>query len=227
MKDKLSNHKKVARCAVGENMGIEYYAFALFISGLICLIAILCKVLFADMKRQQKLLDEKETKLLQLYRTVENIMEEFADQVKATTEELKEHESRLAKRDLSIAPPPEAAKKETAAPMQSRSVTVDSSRIRAASEVLERAERIIKGDTLRPPAPAGKGNGGATGGVVFQRFFDESVNEQPEPPPVNETRTRKEMILALAAEGKTDAQIASELGITRNEVKLVIGLKKK
>ena len=203
-------------------MGIEYYAFALFISGLICLIAILCKVLFADIKRQQKLLDEKETKLLQLYRTVENIMEEFADQVKATTEELKEHESRLAKRDLSVGPP-EAAKKEPGVPMPSRSVTVDSSRIRAASEVLERAERIIKGDTLKPPASAGKNNGG----VVFQRFFDESVSEQPEPPPVNGTRTRKEMILALAAEGKTEAQIASELGITRNEVKLVIGLKKK
>jgi len=210
-------------------MGIEYYAFALFISGLICLIAILCKVLFADIKRQQKLLDEKETKLLQLYRTVENIMEEFADQVKATTEELKEHESRLARRDLSVIPPPEAAKKEPAAPMLSRSVTVDSSRIRAASEVLERAERIIKGDTLKPPASAGKGNGNGNGagGAVFQRFFDESVNEQPDPPPVSDSMTRKEMILALAAEGRNDAQIASELGITRNEVKLVIGLKKK
>jgi len=203
-------------------MGIQYYAFALFISGLICLIAILCKVLFADTKRQHKLLDEKETKLLQLYRTVENIMEEFSDQVKATTEELKEHENRLAKRDISVAPPPEAAKKEPLTEKLPRSVTVDSSRIRAASEVLERAERIIKGDALRPPASAGKNNGG----VVFQRFFDESAGEQPEPPHENENKTRKETILALAAEGKTDAQIASELGITRNEVKLVIGLKK-
>jgi len=206
-------------------MGIEYYAFALFVSGLICLIAILCKVLFSDIKRQTKLLDEKETKLLQLYRTVENIMEEFADQVKATTEELKEHENRLAKRDLAVVPPPEPVKKDVYGTTQSRSVTVDSSRIRAASEVLERAERIIKGDTLKPPANSVK-NGGNSG-AVFQKFFDESANEQPEPPAEAVRMTKKETILALAADGKTDAQIASELGITRNEVKLVIGLKKK
>ena len=204
-------------------MGIEYYAFALFVSGLICLIAILCRVLFADLKRQHKLLDEKETKLLQLYRTVENIMEEFSDQVKATTDELKEHENRMARRDLSVIPPPEAVKKEPAAEKPARSVTVDSSRIRAASEVLESAERIIKGDTLKPPASSGSGARGA----VFQKFFDESVSEQPDPPEESYKKSRKEAILALAAEGETDAQIASELGITRNEVKLVIGLKKK
>jgi len=219
----------------GNFMGIEYYAFALFVSGLICLIAVLFRVLFADVKRQQKLLDEKETKLLQLYRTVENIMEEFADQAKATTDELKEHEIRLSKRDLSAAPPPEPAIKEPAAEKLPRSVTVDSSRIRAASEVLERAERIIKGDALKPPAPARKGNGNgngnssasASGGAVFQRFFDESVSELPEPPAAAVKKSRKESILELAVEGKTDAQIASELGITRNEVRLVIGLKKK
>jgi len=204
-------------------IGIQYYAFALFISGLICLIAILCKVLFADLKRQNKLLDEKESKLLQLYRTVESIMEEFADQVKATTDELKEHESRLARRDLSAAPPPEPAVKEQPMEKLPRSVTVDSSRIRAASEVLERAERIIKSDALRPPASAGSGNGGQ----VFQSFFDETVGELPQQAAASNQMTRKDTILALAAEGKTDAQIASELGITRNEVKLVIGLKKK
>jgi len=35
---------------------------------------------------------------------------------------------------------------------------------------------------------------------------------------------RRESILTLAEEGKTHAQIARELGITQNEVKLVIGL---
>ena len=204
-------------------MGIEYYAFALFITGLICLVAILCKVLFADLRRQHKLLDEKETKLLQLYRNVESIMEEFADQVKATTEEIKEHESRVAMRVASITLPPETVNKEPIEKLP-RSVTVDSTRIRAASEVLERAERIIRSDALKPPAGAGSGNSG----VVFHRFFDETAAEQPEPEPDNNgSQSRKKAILAMAAEGKTDAQIASELGITRNEVKLVIGLKKK
>jgi len=202
-------------------VGIELYAFALFIAGLICLIAILCKVLFADLRRQHKMLDEKETKLLQLYRTVENIMEEFNDQVRATTEELKDFETRSAKRALSVAQPPEQVKKEKQIEKPSRSVTVDSSRIRAASEVLERAERIIKSDKLKPPI-------NSNNGAVFQMFFDETEAEIS----ANETeakdkKTRNEAILSLAAEGKTDAQIASELGITRNEVKLVIGLKKK
>ena len=201
-------------------MGIEYYAFALFISGLICLIAILCKVLFADLRRQHKLLSEKETKLLQLYRTVENIMEEFSDQVKATMEELKDYESRSAKRALTVALPPEAVKKEQPAEKLPRSVTVDSTRIRAASEVLERAERIIKNGALKPPL-------NSNNGAVFQMFFDETEAELHESEAeAKNKQTRNEAILAMAAEGKTDAQIASKLGITRNEVKLVIGLKK-
>ena len=90
--------------------------------------------------------------------------------------------------------------------------------------MLERAERIIKSETLKPPDSTGKGNSG----VVFQRFFDETAGEpQEETPARMDKQSRKEAILALAAEGKTEAQIASELGITRNEVKLVIGLKKK
>jgi len=233
-------------------MGIEYYAFALFVAGLISLIAILCKVLFADLRRQHKLLDEKETKLLQLYRTVENIMEEFADQIKTTTEEMKEHESRLAQQAAAIALPPEPAKKEPAEKLP-RSVTVDSTRIRAASEVLERAERIIKSDALKNHA-AGSGYGsssgsnrgnsssgssssgnnsgnssssGGGGGAVFQRFFDETASEQPaHEAEKNGSQTRTEAILALASEGKTEAQIASEMGITRYEVRLVVGLKK-
>jgi len=180
-------------------------------------------VLFADLRRQHKLLDEKETKLLQLYNTVESIMEEFADQVKATTEELKDFESRSAKLALSAVQPPEPAKNEKQAdklPMP-RSVTVDSSRLRAASEVLERAERIIKSDTLKPPV-------NSNNGAVFQMFFDETEAKQSiSAAEAKSKKTRNEEILAMAAEGKTDVQIASILGITRNEVKLVIGLTKK
>ena len=203
-------------------MGIQYYAFALFVSVLICLIALLCKVLFADYRRQHKLLDEKETKLLELYRTVESIMEEFSDQVKTTMDEIKEIEERIAKRSVpNVPPPPEIVKQEQTEKPQ-RGEIVDSSRIRAASEVLERAERIIKSDTLKTPANSAKGNNG----TVFQSFFDDTVNESPEAAEESPKKLkRNESILTMASEGKTDAQIASELGITRNEVKLVIGLR--
>jgi len=202
-------------------MGLEYYGFALFVAGLICLIAILCKVLFTDLKRQQKLLDEKESKILQLYNTVETIMEEFTDQVKATTEELKEYESRAITRMASITLPPEAVRKEQVLDKLPRTLPFNANRIRVAGEVLERAERIIKSDAVIPPEPLETNENG----VVFQRFFDDTADRLP---PVVEDisggQTRNEAILTLAAEGKTYTQIASELGITQNEVQLVVDL---
>lgn len=203
-------------------MGIEYYAFALFIAALICLIAILCKVLFADLKRQQKMLDERESKILQLYNTVETIMEEFTDQVKATTEELKEHEKRTTSRMVSFELPPEAVKKERVLERLPRTLPFDANRIRVAGEVLERAERIVKNETIKNIDPPEK----ESNGVVFQKFFDDTA-DKPAPPDDTQApgkQTRNEAILALAEEGKTDVQIASELGITRNEVQLVIGI---
>jgi len=208
-------------------MSIEYYAFALFISGLICLIAILCKVLFADFKRQQKMLDEQESKLLQLYNTVETIMEEFTDQVKAATQELKAYEDRATMGLASLELPPEAAKKEQVLEKLPRSLPLDANRIRVAGEVLERAERIVKSEvtksnTVKPPEQPEKEENGA----VFQKFFDDSA-DKPAPQTAGEIpnkQLRNEAILTLSEEGKTDAQIASELGITRNEVQLVIGL---
>jgi len=87
--------------------------------------------------------------------------------------------------------------------------------------MLARAERIVKSDALKNPAVYGK----AENTAVFQRLIDETANEplaaQAEVPL---QQAKNEAILALASEGKTDAQIASELGITRNEVKFVIGL---
>ena len=205
-------------------MGIEYYAFALFIAGLICLVAILCKILFSNVKQQHKLLDEKETKLLQLYQTVESIMDDFNDQVKASTDELKEYELRAAKHAAALAQrpetPPMPVKTEQLEKLP-RAERIDSNRMKAASNALARAERIVKRDTLKSNAEPAKSDGG----VVFQRLFDEISEETPEiTPDTSSKQARTEAILALADEGKTDAEIAQGLGITQNEVKLVIGL---
>jgi len=212
-------------------MGIEYYAFALFVAGLICAIAIICKVLFADVKRQQKLLDEKESQILQLYTSVETLMEEFNDQIKLTTAEFKEFEYRATSHITAFDLPPELEKKEKAIERLPRNSPLDANRMKAAGEVLERAERIVKSETATQvsPLPLKKGSNGA----VFQSFFDETADAPPPPNPVKapvvsypkDTQSRSETILYLAAEGKSDAEIASELGITRNEVQLVIGLK--
>ena len=208
-------------------MSIEYYAFALFIAGLMCLIAVLCKLLFSNVKRQSKMLDEKESKILKLYQTVESIMEEFNDQVKATMEEIREYELRAAKRAATLAlmpepTPPEPPKAEHFERLP-RAERIDPGRLKAANEALERAERIVKRDTLRVDSQSANRDSGA----VFQRLFDETVAETPPPPVETETlskQARTEAILALAEEGKSDAEIARELSITQNEVKLVIGL---
>ena len=207
-------------------MGIEYYAFALFVAGLICVIAVICKVLFGNVKRQKKLLDERESQILQLYTSVETLMEEFNEQVKLTTNELKEHEYRATSGMSAFELPPELEKKEQVLEKLPRSLPFDANRIRVAGEVLERAERIIKSDNIVPAAPQAKEDG-----AVFQKFFDDTVESTPPPPPspaekAQSVKTRTDAILELAEEGKTDVEIASELGITRNEVLLVIGLRK-
>ena len=222
-------------------MGIEYYAFALFITALVCLIAILIRMLFGDVRRQRKLLDEKESKLLKLYQTVESIMDEFNDQAKSSMEEIKEFESRAAILSANLAAqhrpppapppqpparPPEIVVRESEERISPRSMKIDSSRIRAASEVLERAERMIRSNTQRTSvSPEKKDNE-----TVFQRIIDETVGHMPvsvSEEQADQPKTTHNRILEMSAEGKTVAQIAKKLGITQNEVMLVIGLGKR
>jgi len=217
---------------------LEYYAFALFIAGLICVIAIICKVLFANVKRQKKLLDERESQILQLYTSVETLMEEFNDQIKITTDELREQEYRATAHMTAFDLPPELEHKEQVLERLPRTLPLDANRIRVAGEVLERAERIIKNDNIVAPvgnhavnvAPeqglSGSGRERETGNAVFQKFFDDSVDANPSTAELSSAQTRSSAILALANRGKSDVEIASELGITRNEVQLVIGLKR-
>ena len=243
-------------------MGIEYYVFALFIAALICIIAIICKVLFANVKRQKKLLDEQESKVLQLYTSVETLMEEFNEQVKMTTNELKDLEYRANSQAVQVVQasqaaqaaseaqtaqaaqtalalhmanrtafdlPPALDKKEKPVEKLPRSLPYDPDRLRAASDALDHASRIIKSDTVTQTSQNGINTSPKEANVpVFQKFFDDTAESTPPPPEIRTSRvqTRTDMILALSAEGKTDIEIASELGITRNEVLLVVGLKK-
>ncbi|MCL2425527.1 MAG: hypothetical protein FWD05_04225 [Oscillospiraceae bacterium] len=162
----------------------SYYIFALFVAVLICVIAFVCKLLFANVKRQRKLLDEQETKLLQLYTSVETLMEEFNEQVKLTTTEFKEHEYRFTSGMSVFDLPPE----------------------------LEQKVQIQQE------------------GAGFKKALDDVVNSPVAESAMNiavnsSVQMRTDAILSLAKEGKSDNEIAQELGITRNEVLLVIGLR--
>ena len=216
-------------------IGIGYYAYALFIAGLVCGVAIIFKVLFSDVKTQRKILEEQESKIIQLYTSVETLMEEFDDQVKMISAELKEHEYKTTSQMTVFDLPPELEKREHILDKLPRTLPLDANRRKAAGEVLDRAERIIKGDAAASAVqnvniPTLKEE---NGGAVFQKFFDDSADALP--PTVaartastqtSNVQSRSETILALAGEGKNDAEIASELGITRNEVQLVTALKR-
>ena len=165
-------------------MSVGYYVFALFIAILICVIAIIFKLLFANVRSQRKLLDEQETKLLQLYTSVETLMEEFNEQVKLTTTEFKEHEYRFTS-GMSVFDLPPALEEK----MHTRQESISGFK-----EILD--------DVASSPVSNSTTNISS----------DSSV------------QTRTDAILALAKEGKSDAEIAQELGITRNEVLLVLGL---
>jgi len=216
-------------------IGIGYYAYALFIAGLLCGVAIVCKVLFSNVKRQKKMLDERESQILHLYTSVETLMEEFDDQVKMISAELKEYENKTASLSSVFDLPPELEKKEPVQEKLPRTLPLEANRRKAAGEVLERAERIIKSDTAASSVQnvnilAPKED---SGGAVFQKFFDDSadtpqpsVSSRPAAVQSSNAQSRSASILALAEEGKNDAEIASELGITRNEVQLVTALKR-
>lgn len=58
---------------------LGYYGFAFFIFILVGMLMLLYNYLFSDIKRQKKLLDEKENKLLRLYQSVEDALDDFND----------------------------------------------------------------------------------------------------------------------------------------------------
>jgi hypothetical protein len=147
-------------------MGSGYYAFALYVFGLACVVVVLCRFLFSDKKRRDKLLNEKEAELLKLYGRVEDAVEEFYGEVNDAKAEL----SRL-KSELGESLPPQNAE-----PREPARLTVDA-------------------------------------------LISDHVEEAPR-------KGRHELVLQLAREGKTRPQIAKELGVTQNEVALIIGMNK-
>ena len=211
-------------------MSIEYYAFALFIAALICIIAIVFKVLFANVKRQSKLLDERETQILQLYNTIETIMEEFSDQVKASMDEIKASEYRATSQIAAFKLPPELEEKEQILDKVQipRTEPLTATRIRAAGDVLERAERIVKHDYIvNEEVALAESAEKKQSPAVFQKFFDDAADAPPEAyDSLTNAPTKNEKIKALAREGKSDVEIASQLGITRSEVQLITSLTK-
>ena len=153
------------------------------------------------------MLEEKETKLLLLFKNVEEIMAEFNKQASAAMEDMKQHEIRIASRAAAV------EREEVRSP-------AEEARTKVADDVRRATENMEKKDEKKKPEPPAKLNS-----APFQRIIDVTEEEPLEnPPPGSAKSARRDAVIALKDEGKTVAQIAQGLGITQNEVKIIIGL---
>ncbi|NLL39963.1 MAG: hypothetical protein GX254_10320 [Clostridiales bacterium] len=183
-------------------LGIEYYAFAFYVFILVCIIILICRAAFSQYKKQKMFFDEKEAKLLKLYQTVEDAMDEFFDMAAESKSEMDEALKKLS----SIA----------------GVVYKNSSRLRLSEEIPERNE-------MAPETVKDLNRGDME--WTYQRSERFPHRETPSESTSDlsgnsSTALRNETILRLFRCGKTRAQIAQELNITQNEVDLVIGMHK-
>lgn len=188
-------------------MGIEYYAFAFYVFILVCIIILLCRAVFSRYKKQKMLFDEKEAKLLKLYQTVEDAMDEFFDMAAESKSEMDE-----ALRKLSSMTG--VAYKNVGGLRQQRSIP----------DVSEHAGIVsgIGGDLTAEEADgAGQLHINRTGLTQKEETLRNTSAASD-----SASFSRNDAILRLFRCGKTRAQIAQELNITQNEVDLIIGMNK-
>lgn len=174
-----------------------YYLFAFFVFILICLILLLWRFLFAGLKRKERMeLERKEEELKTLLTTLRKEADDFFDLASDKSAEISDERKRVAALVAGFALP------QTAEPV----------RRLAEPEFTE-----IK------PAPFKE----------FQKAIDEAAKRHnapketeditaPDTEPAEVKPSRREQIIALSDSGKDLAQIAKDLGITRNEVDLVL-----
>ena len=79
-------------------MGLEHYLFGFYVFVLICVILIITKCMFANVRRQRKMLDEQESKLLRAYQTLDDSTDEFYDLVAQSKNEVRQEVERFSGR---------------------------------------------------------------------------------------------------------------------------------
>lgn len=202
-------------------MGIEYYGFVAFVFLLICLLALLCNHLFSDVRRQKKLLDEKESKILRLYQSLEDSMDEFNDSVAANQKELEAHKEELKLQKQELYAYMKSLRTSTSSREPEPSAVTAPNLRTALPKQEEVKEAKEPGETPKRTARTKKSSGAegekepspkkerAKSSLSPNVAFDPKINQR---------------VMDLQAEGRNRNQIAQELKITLSEVDLVIGL---
>ena len=178
-------------------MEAKYYLFAVFVFALICAAIFLCHYLFSDIRRQKKMLDDKEAKLLRLYQSLEDVMEEFSDSVNLAGEDIKAQKEQMARQQQELY----AYMKE----LRLGVLTEKEEEIKAGAEP---QNEVLFKDYLAE---------------YDQNQKTEAKEEEPQTAAHGKNRDK---ILAMAAYGQDRLQIARELNITLNEVDLVLEMTK-
>lgn len=181
-------------------MGLDHYLFAFYVFTLICVIAVICKYLFSDVKRQRRMLDETERKLLRTYQSLEDVMDEFYDAVAEAKADIEKSKAGL---------------EQTCAELQARLASSAPELTKPAVGAADAA--IAQGFTVA--RPRGRSKAGQDGQVTFEQLFN-GVSEKTGAP----LSALHENVLDLSRRGRDRAAIAKELKITLNEVDLVIGM---
>jgi hypothetical protein len=181
-------------------MGLAYYGFAFFVFVLLCVFAILCKFLFTRNKVQRQNFDEKEKKLLTLYSTMEDMMDEFNYTALAANEEINRQILELRNtRPAARQTPPQATERPAPTPPP----TPPQAPLHPAMSAENTQPVLVAEPATQDFTPL------SLPGVTIKESSPAS---------------RPSRIVALHKQGMERIRIAKELSVTLSEVDLVLGL---
>jgi hypothetical protein len=185
---------------------LPYYLFAFFVFILVCLVLLLWRFLFAGLKRERIYLEHKEEELHVLLQTLRKEADDFFYLAADKTAEISDERKRIAAL-ISGFTLPQSAENEPAAVRYSEPEPV----VQAApfNEFRKAIEEAVIKQNEPPPAP-----------VIPKVEPTDSALINPVKPEVK--NSKREQITELLDSGKDAVQVAKELGITRNEVDLVV-----
>ncbi len=177
-------------------MTSSMYIFGFYVFALLCIFALICKCLFAKTRKNLLSLAEKEKKLLALYSTMEELIDDFNSGTEASKREL---DSRIREiRELAI---------NSKTQVENNLALFQQANLELKQEIAQKKPQPIVFAREEEPAIPKAPN--------FPK-----ISSVPEISSAN----RSAMIVDLHNDGFDRLQIAKELAVTVNEVDLVLGI---
>jgi len=204
-------------------MELHYYLFASYLFMLALVLVLICKYLFADVKRQRRMLDEKEKQLLSTFRSLEDMMDDYYALVDEAKSELENRGREIESRLLMTAVLASSAPG-TSAPA-SEKPTLQAAPQRPDDYFPANIADLQKKAAVKKPvkSPTAKLQTAKTevideNQIGFEQLFNDAISN------ISAKAQLHEKIVEMSRRGQTRAEIAKTLKITQNEVELVTGM---